>query len=733
MAAAQTPQAADSQGLAEIVVTAERRSENLQRTPIAITAITSDVIETRRITDATDLNAVAPSLTATSGPSNKGHLVVFIRGIGESEPILTADSPVSIYVDGVILGRSTGSVFELVDLERIEVLRGPQGTLYGRNTTGGAINLITRRPADEFGVDVLGSFGSLDYRQGRISVNTGLLGDSGFKAKLSYIHRERDGYGNDIKVPRRKDPGAYNTDAVRAVLDFDRGGAVRATYAFDYSETDAIIPPSQLTAMSADAEAYFAQSPSLGGAPLVGPSSDRRRRLNPDFSPGFDRNFGHSITAEIDLGPDTVLRSISGWKSWRNRIINTDLTGNSGLIGRTLAGIQPVEIFGATNSRHQNQFSQELNLIGGIGDRFDYVLGGYYFTEHAQELNPQYYTFVTRIPGLGLTGINLTNTLDYEHFNKSYAGFAQGTYRLSDALTLIAGVRYTIDEKRLIQRQPSVRQLKNDWSRFNYSGTIQYQASPNLMLYGRIASGYKAGGFNARAVNDGYEPENLTAYEVGLKSEFFDRRLRLNGALFYTDLKDKQLNQFLAGSGGASSIAVNAGSATLQGFEIELEAAPVEGLRLNAAVGYTDRDFDRFEVRDPGTNLLIDVADRAQFSYSAGTTYNLGAEYRIGGVAGGWLSARLDYSYRSRVFFNVVPQFTQFDAAISAPGFGLLDGRIQLGDVPLGGALATFSLWGKNLTDKVYRVSGTDFGALNFAINTYGEPRTYGVDVRFRF
>ncbi|MET0270820.1 MAG: TonB-dependent receptor [Sphingomonas sp.] len=727
----------DAGGLADIVVTAERRSQSLQRVPLAITAIPADVIETRRITDATDLNAVAPSLTSTSGPSNKGHLVVFIRGIGESEPILTSDSPVSIYVDGVILGRTTGSVFELVDLERIEVLRGPQGTLYGRNTTGGAINLITRKPADTFGIDMLGSYGNLGYTQGRVSIDTGLLGESGLKAKLSYIHRERQGYVDDPAAPDDRDPGAYNIDAFRGVLAFDRGGALRATYAFDYADNQAIIPPSQLTAMSANALAYFSRSATVGGSPFIAPSPERLKRLRPDRSPVRDRNVGHSLTVELDLGPNTLLRSISGYKSWKNRIVNTDLTGNSGLVGLVVSpappGLRPIEVFGATNTRRQHQFSQEINLIGGFGDRIDYVLGGYYFREKAFELNPQFYTFVTSIPGLGLAGVNLTNTLDYDHVSTSYAAFGQVTYRLTDALSVIGGLRYTKDEKRLVQTRPLARMLSNSWNRVNYSATLQYQASPDLMIYGRVASGYKAGGFNARAVNDGYEPESLTAYEIGIKNQLFDRRLRLNAALFYNDLKDKQLNQFLAGSGGASSIAVNAGSATLKGAELEIEALPFQGLRLNGAIGYVDRDFKTFVVRDPVSNALVDVADQARFSYSAGATYNLGGEYAIRDVAGGELSARLDYAYRSKVYFNVVPQFVPFDEAISAPGFGLLDGRIQLGGVPLGGTTATFSLWGKNLTDKTYRTSGTDFGALGFAINTYGEPRTYGVDARIRF
>ena len=325
--------------------------------------------------------------------------------------------------------------------------------------------------------------------------------------------------------------------------------------------------------------------------------------------------------------------------------------------------------------------------------------------------------------------------MTYRHRNESKAVFGQATYRFTDKLSFTGGLRYTADEKKLYQESPFARQLERSFSKLNYSATLTYQATPDLMAYGRIASGYKAGGFNPRAINDGYDPESVTNYEVGVKSEFFDRRLRFNGTVFYADLKDKQLNQLVAGTGGASSQTINAGKADFKGVELEMEALPFDGLRLNASFGYVDRNFSELLALNPLTDKDQDYSDIAKFSYSASTTANVGGEYSIQDVAGGRLSFRLDWAYKSRVRFNILPgaPFSPFDKDIQAPGFGLLDGRIMLANVPMGGTEASFTLWGKNLTDKEYRTAGIDFGSLGFATSNYGEPRSYGVDMKVKF
>lgn len=727
-------------GLNMIIVTAEKRSESLQQVPLAISAVDSELIEARNITSAEQLGSIAPNLTATPGPNATSHLILHIRGIGESEPVLTADAPVSVYVDGVVIGRSTGSIFDVVDLERIEVLRGPQGTLYGRNTTGGAVNFITRKPDREFGVRAFAGYGNFNSLQARISVDTGELGDSGLAATISYFHKERDGYVDDLNAPDDRDPGAYNNEAVRIALAYI-GGRFRANYSYDFTSSETTSPASQITVLGANQLAFFGNSPNFGGTPLVGPSATRLDAIRSEGTFIRDETMSHTLTAELDIGDNTLLRSITGYREWENDTLNTDLDGNQGLLGLVVSpappGVKPVSLFGADKFDRQHQVSQELNLIGSIGDedKFEYVLGAFYFSERASEVNPQRFTFVIPIPGLGLAGINLVNNLVYKTENESKAVFGQVTYRLTDKLSLIGGLRYTEDRKALIQTGPvaQARSLERDFTSTNYAATIQYQATPDIQVYGRVASGYKAGGFNARSVNVGYEPETVTSYETGVKSQFFDDRLRFNGTVFYAELQDRQLNQLLADSNGASSVTVNAGSAHFAGVELEMEAAPVDGLRLNATFGYTDRQFDTFMVLDPATNMMVDVADEAQFSYSADTTYNLGAQYTLFEVLGGDLTARLDYSYRGEIFFNVVPRFARFDALIASPGIGLLDGRISLANLEIGGVETKVSVSAKNLTNEKYRVSGIDFGALNFGTNTYSVPRTYGIDFRVEY
>jgi iron complex outermembrane recepter protein len=733
-------QSTQASGLQDIVVTAEKRQESLQRTPLAISAVSSELIAARNITTAAQLGAIAPNITTTQGPNTSSHLIVHIRGIGESEPILTSDPPVSIYVDGIVVGRSTGAIFDVVDLERIEVLRGPQGTLYGRNTTGGAVNFITRKPSEEFGVRLMAGYGNYDSLQTRVSVDTGALGETGLKATFSYMHKERDGYVDSLLQSDSRDPGAYNNEALRAAIAYDNDGPIRANYAFDWTQAKGAAPASQLAAISPNQLAYFSRSPNFGGTQLIGPSQTRLSQVRSEGTFTLDKTQAHSITLEADLTDDITIRSLTGFRKWRGDTDNTDIDGNAGLLGLVVspppAGVAPVSFFGADKFDKQHQFSQELNLLGKVGP-VDFLVGGFYFKERAREDNPQFYTFVIANPQLpgGLGGVNLTNRLIYRTKNVSKAVFGQVTWHVDDKLSLTGGLRYTKDEKELDQSSPAtlVRNLQRSFDKLNYAATVQYQATPEFMVYARTASGYKAGGFNARSANDGYEPESVTNYEIGAKADLFDRRLRLNGTLFYAKLDDKQLNQFTANSGGAASVTVNAGSAEFKGIELEVEALPIDALRLNASFGYTDRSFKTFNILDPATNQIIDIADEAQFSYSASTTFTGGAQYTVGEVMGGELSARVDYTYRSRLYFNVVPRFAQFDDAISAPGIGLLDGRIALSKVDLGGTNAEFAIWGRNLTDEKYRVSGIDFGSLGFATNTYGLPRTYGAEVRMEF
>lgn len=749
---AQTP-AQPSGGLEDIIVTAQKRSENLQETPLAVSALTAETIERRGITDVSSLTATAPNLTVTTTGASTSNIALFIRGIGESETILTVDSPVGLYVDGIVLGRSSGAVFDLVDLERVEVLRGPQGTLYGRNTTGGAVNLISKRPSNDFRADFFASYGNLDAIQLKGGIDTGEWGNSGISARLTYLHKQRSGYVDNVLARDARDPGAYNVDAFRVALRYDKGGAVRLNYAYDFNDRRSVANPTQLAVARPDILAYASASAALGGAPLQ-LSRDRLKSLRLDADGTIkDRVTGHGLTAEIDLGDNLMLRSLTGHRRWSNSVVN-DQDGNGGLVGYvvdpallaggpfTPLGIQPISLFNLTFERGQRQWTQELNLIGKIGDAVDFVLGGFYFREVAHESNPTFLTYILpsptpieAAPGVFVDsyGVNLASTFDYRFKSRSKALFGQVTARLGDRMSATGGLRYTRDDRHLRQKQPYVRDLDRDFEKLNWAATLDYRWNDDLMTYARVATGYKAGGFNARSQNDGFQPENLTSYEVGLKSEWFDRHLRFNLTLFYADHRDVQVGQFLAGSGGSVGITVNAGKAEYNGIEAEWTALLGDRLTINGNLGYVDRKYKSFIIRNPANDQLIDIAKTARFIYSAGTTANVGAEYRFGDMGIGTLSARLDYSYRSRTYFHSTTILNPFNDMLSDGKVGLLDGRVTLADMRLADGKAQLSGWVRNITNKDYLLGAVDFGSLGLGTVGYAPPRTYGIDLRMEF
>ncbi|OCC23460.1 TonB-dependent receptor [Croceicoccus estronivorus] len=751
-AAAQEAPASEAGGLSEIVVTAQKRSENLQQTPLAVSAITSEMIEQRGIADVSSLTSIAPNLVVGMTGAATANVALFIRGIGESDTVLTADSPVGIYVDGVVLGRTSGAAFDLVDLERIEVLRGPQGTLYGRNTTGGAVNLISKKPGDTFSVEQSLSYGRFDFIQSKTTIDTGEWGDTGLRARATYLHKQRDGYVDNVLRSDSGDPGAYNTDAFRIAVRYDHGGPLRLDYAFDYNDRRGVSIPVQLIAARPDILAYIEASSSLGGeAPQISRKRMSTQRADTD-GPVRDKITGHNFVAELDLSDSLTLRSLTGYRTWKNTVVS-DQDGNGGLVGLVVdpgilaggpfvpLGVQPISLFNLSFDRSQKQFTQEVNLLGNIGSSVDFVLGAYYFREVVHDANPTNFTLILpsgapieAAPGVFVNsfGVNLATDTVYRHKSRSRALFGQVTGHLTDRLSLTAGLRYTRDDKHLDQTVPFVRQLDRSFDKVNWAVSADYKVNDDIMAYARVATGYKAGGFSARAANDGFEPENLTSYEVGIKSELFDRRLRFNTAVFYTDLKDIQRSQFLAGSGGTISNVVNAGHARYIGVEAEAAAAVTDELTLTANFGYIDRKFLEFDLLDPATDELVDISDSARFFGSASTTLAASAEYRTP-LSFGELTARLDYSYRTRVYYTTTALVNPYHEDISDGPVGLLDARLTLSDIEMAGGKLSIAGWVKNVTNEAHQQWGVDFGSLGFAYANYAEPRTWGIELKVSY
>lgn len=809
--------------LDEIIVTAEKREASLQDTALSISAFNEAQIEQLGISDAYDIGAHIPSLTTAKSPSSISAVSFYIRGIGNGEPILTAEQPVGVYVDGAVLARQTGSLLDIIDLERVEVLRGPQGSLYGRNTTGGAINFITKRPGDEQEINQKFSYGNYGYWQSKTSIDTGELGDSGVRTKFTYLHKERDGIVDDINAPKDKDPGSFDIDAFRAALSWQATDNINVDYAFDFSNRQGTAPAFQTVTTNALVGGFLSLSaPVFGGSNhLISPDDRLDEIAFDDDATIHDEVRGHNlnITWESDY---LTFKSITSYRDWHNSQMGTDLDGQSddvfgeyleffqvpdGALGMGLDGIPDVAPriairdyngFSANNVRNQDQWSQEFQVLGNIGERFDFVAGAYYFREEGDEDNPQFFDLILPQPfiegafglpaglisvldnpspflggcggGLnpvvpacamgmgsttGLIGFRIGNHLTYSTTGKSWALFGQAKYVppiMGDRMTLSYGMRYTEDRRAFDQTSAVVRSGKEKFDSFNYDASINMSWTDDFSTYARIATGYKAGGFNPRSgPNNSFDDENLTTYEVGVKSEWFDRRLRINGSVFYNEYDDIQVNQFVAGSGGASSITLNAGESETTGFEVEILAVPVDGLTLNVGLGMFDPDFEEYLVVNPVNDLTYNLAASAAAGGGAETTLNAGVQYDFPPMDVGQLSMRIDYMYESERFHHPITNVGDqlLGASLAMPLLGLntareatksdesnkVNARISLSDIAIADTQATMviALWGKNILDEETVGWGIDFGGLGFTGVQYDEPATYGIDVSIKY
>ena len=774
--AAQGAAPASDQGLQDIVVTARRQSESLQKTPISITALDSVALEKINIQSVEKVAQIAPNLVISQQSSSLSATSINIRGIGQTDPSLGLDTAVGIYLDGVYVARSAGSIFDLVDLERIEVLRGPQGTLFGRNTTGGAIQLVSRKPQDEFGFLVKAGYGTRDNWQGRLRIDTGEWGDTGLSASGSYYHRQRDGYFDNALTPDSKDPGSLNVDAFAIALRGD-WGPLQASYSYDFDDRTGAPGFFQTVALSPEAFTYYSRSPSYGGPPLqfVGPDERLFSGLQQPGGPGnaytsHTRSQGHNLTLEYEISPAFTLKSITGYRELLLENV-LGLSGQGDLQGLvldftspTLTSVGSVTPYNGYNSpQKQKQFSQEVQALGKVGD-FNYVLGGYYFRERVSENNNQFLTLVLSpfaLPFLGfptgvqdalvaqgvdLIGLNLNPVAAYSQISKSYAAFGQVSWKpqaLDERFELTGGIRYTEDRKSIFLQNTSngvssvVGPPRGNvkYTNTSFLGSVSYQITPTALAYAKVSTGYKSGGFNPRADSlNSFEPEDLISYEAGAKLDLFDRRLRINAAVFYSKYDDLQVPQFAAGSGGASTLLVNAGSADFKGVELEVTAMPTRGLTLSGALGYTDPNYKSFLFRNPNTNEVTDIADTARFPNVAKFNSNIAAEYAFQPMDFGALSARVSYAYRSHVYFYPNDAVNPYQRDVASPATNTIDARVALSDIPIGGrAKAEIAVLGENLLNEDQVLYGIDFGSLGFGGKFYSEPRRVFVEFKLTY
>ncbi|MBK7521743.1 MAG: TonB-dependent receptor [Gammaproteobacteria bacterium] len=801
-------QDARSSGLEEIVVTAQRREASLQDTPIAITAFTADRLVDLGVFDVTQVANFAPNVTIQKQVGTNSNMGINIRGVGIGETALLIDPKVGVYIDGIYVSKTVGGVFDIVDLERIEVLRGPQGTLFGRNTTGGAMNVTSKKPTGELGGKVEASVGNYGYMRYGGSLDLPAVGD--FAAKISYMAMETDGWQHNHYDGAPVQPAttveddltSRDNEAYRIALRWTPTQSLSFDYSYDNTDNKGVPAAFQITEVKTSIYNGFTSTPfdfrALGGslyrqmANTVGNPKDRHTDFRIDSATeDWLEVEGHTFTAAWEAADNLTLKYLYGKRKTQWGYGSYDNDGGAYMARDLFYGVFagnngkiPIQGFSAALDNDLiDMDSHEFQIIGSaFEEKLKYTGGLFYYEEDVKESNPQTYSlpiaFIARqgvyTPGLGplydaagfcpaayggylcvgsqrlpIPGPNdpgIPGLVDfvYGQHAESWAAYGQGTYAITDQFDLTLGIRYTEDEKDaylynqniLGTTESAPGKADDKWDNISYLVNGNYAITDDINVYLSYATGYNSGGFNARASNlpsfqTPYDKEEVETWELGLKSELLDNRLRLNVALFTNDYTDIQINQFEAGTGGASSRIVNAGAGTYRGIEFDIAMVPLEGLTIDLTYGYLDAEFDEYLALNPATNMLEDISNVTTVNQAPENSASLGVQYDFEPFSFGALSARVDVAYKDEFVFH--PFNNQYD---SADDRTLVNGRISLNDIKLGcceeGSLRV-SLWGKNLSDEEYREWGIDFGSLGFTGNTYGEPRTYGLDVVYRY
>lgn len=723
-------QDASEGGLEEIVVTAQKKQESLQDIPVAVTAITTDQLENLQVRSLTAISGLAPNVTQVASVSGSDPIIT-MRGIVGGNATNGTDTAVAMYIDGVYLARTTGSSFDVADIERVEVLRGPQGTLYGRSSTGGAVNFITSGPKGEFYARAEGTIGNFDRRRVKVRLDTPMVGNFSFTA--SYLHDEARGSVRNLnggltwdfsaanrffKGKRKsvKTLGAYNTEAGFFAARYEApSGGVTVDYKFDITSSDRANQAQQILVDY------------VGVAPASLVSLKRLKAVSmPMTTPERLRTFGHSLTVSADLAEGLTLKSITGYRGSKDSYTN-DVAGSGG-------AVPGVGAFGLTNIvayEKTNGFSQEVQL-NYVSSQIDVVGGINYFHERTTSTAPVYIFQFVPLTLPNRTTLQPLSDGDVTANNESIAAFLQATLHVTDQLDVTGGIRHTKDDRAADERGAFLGVARNDFaakfSKTDWAANVTFRPTDDITLYAKASSGYLSGGVFAGFA---FKPETVIQYEVGAKADLLDRRLRLNVAAFHTDYSDLQVASFyqVPGTANFAYYIKNVADADIDGFEVELTAMPVDGLTLSANYGYTKFDYI---TTPPG---VINPSYRPK--HSAAVNLN----YQFPEFAGG-IKPILDINarYTGDQFYlpaagNSVPYALNpalLDTLTNNSAW-VVDARFTLAEVPLAGSQAKFSLWSKNLFNNRDLANATDATGGAIVNGQFRHPRTFGLDVGFEF
>lgn len=764
-----TTTATEGSGLEEVVVTAQHQVEDVQSTPLSITAFTADALEARGLTNIADLAAQAPSLSVKTdfGAANPN---IYIRGVGIGDFNANVTGAVGVYVDEVYQSSPAGQLFQFYDLERVEILRGPQGTLYGRNTTGGAINVLSRQPSDEFSANASVLYGRFDETHVEFGVGGPLAGER-LTARLAATVQRRDGTIRNTFTGSRTAPDRVN--------DVD-------TYA-----TRLLVAAHPSDAMDLLLNVHYGHSDVSGVAfnhrGLLDPTAFASGTIAPCSLGQLDR--GTCVDAlgyaEGDTNPDTVQYNDPSRelvKAWGANLKASAALGRHAFTSITAyenvsrdsvfdGDESPLSLLNAKHRPKSHQFTQELRFASPTDERFHWLTGAYYFEEDLQfhgafdlfrQMRPAIAAAATTL-GLGFplsTGFNptggpalaaalgnpvfayptLASVYDYDQRVESRAVFGQVYYDLTSTLTATLGLRYSDEERTfdyasalvepaltipLVETSAALGNDTTSFSDLSWRAALEWQASKALFAFVSISRGSKSGGFNgAFMLTQGqatpFEDEQLTAYEVGLKSEWLANSLRLNLTGFYYDYTDLQTYTLQSTGGIPQQVLANAPAAKVSGIELELLARPIDPLLISIGASVLDSELTATFIGGNGADLRGN-----ELGYAPHFTSNGSATYTFDLPSSAALAFAADYSYQARSYTDTrnLPNLRTGDGLIAGARVSYLssDGHWEA------------SLWGRNLTDQRYISYVADLGDFGFNRVKYSEPRTFGVSFRLKY
>lgn len=748
----------------DIVVTGRQRAEQIQDVPLSITAFNESFIESAVPTTISDFARYTPNADLADNNFAGNALNASIRGISFADLEKSFEPAIGVAIDGVYLGTSTTAAFDVFDVDSIEILRGPQGTLAGRNTIGGTINIRRSRPTGEAGLRLGARLGRYEQRDYQLVANTPSFGDGQFAAKVFAFYREGELFARNAQRPSDQDKGLDNFQGGVSLAYDHAGGGFDALATIDfYTDRSRFVPPANITRPGADtggpgAAPTFCDlglilfgDPSGCGFPTVQAANDSGLTSYNALVPFRNYIDGWNATLEANwaISDSLKLTSITGYRD-SDELLSEDNIGSPGFLG----GLLP--IFVAVRVQEYSQFSQELRFSWDASDDLGIVYGLYYLnTEYA--ISPG--RMPNEVPGASALPPAQTyafggpaqiffagQTLD------SWAGYAEGVYAFAPQWSVTLGARYTYETKDFYSRSVFGGNIPGTTTPdpngiFNFTGSeswgaatgriiVDWQPTDDLLIYGGWSRGFRSGGWNGRGTRvtalGPYDPEYVDSFEAGIRADVLGGRLRINPTIFHSTYKDQQAEFLRPNAAGTATETVvqNAASATISGAELEVQWAVTEAFTLRGAFGYLDASFDEFLVPDLTTGQIVDVADQRLIRRAPRYTTSVVANYVAPVGPHGSITLNGAYSWKDDFSSGLFRD--PFDRNI-IEAYGQADFNISYDhESPSGRSYRITGFIKDAFAEEDARIAATlDVGVFAFAIPV--QTKTYGIEFSASF